>query len=76
MTFNTNQVREHIKERVQYISEGIQKFNHRNKIKHCNSKKVDQNMQRKTTTVENKRDSMQQTTSQPRDKYKQKDNKK
>ena len=33
MTFNTNQVREQIKERIQYMSEGVQKFKHRNKIK-------------------------------------------
>ena len=31
MIFNTNQVRERIKERIQYISEGIQKPKHRKK---------------------------------------------
>ena len=33
MTFNTNQVREQIKERIQYMSEGIQTFKYRKKIK-------------------------------------------
>ena len=33
MTFSTNQVREQIKERIQYVLEGIQKFKHRNKTK-------------------------------------------
>ena len=55
-----NQVREQIKERIQYISEGIQKIKDRNKIKTFEiRKKIDHYMQRRTTTVERKWYSMQ-----------------
>jgi len=59
MTFNTNQLREKIKEKVQYISEEIQTLNHRNKIKISEIREIlIKTYKQRITIIEYKRNSM------------------